>query len=628
MLDVLTDPQPKDFAYSRLLSYVKMQMPKYMIGRHHALIAKYLQDLEAGVITRLAIFMPPRHGKTLLASEYFSAWYLGRNPSHEVLFGSFSQDRADDVGKSVRNIMLSDTHEVVFPDSVLKTDEKASRKFRTKKNGVFYATGWGGPATGRGANCFDRKTIVETNQGPLSIEKIHNMKHKPLALSLNQFGDLCFSGIVSSMETKEKRVYEIQTRDGKKLHATADHRVYSRYKGYIEFKDIEVGDELLCCPSKNQKLSITTDVVSMAPRLYKESDTVYDIQVKKTHNFFANGVLVHNCLILDDLIKDRNDAQSKTNRRKREEWFSSTAYTRLMPDENVSNGRILLIMTRWAYDDIASFLLNEYASEKWHILNCPAIAEEDDVLGREPGDALWPEFRPLEVLESIKESTPSDDWNSLFQQRPLPKEGGLLKTSWFARYDRHELRRIEDMLKNGQNLPENLNWFKKIVISVDSAYKPNQINDPSAYTVWGYNKNRQYLLEASAKRLEFPQLKKWIIDLNDRYLEWNLGQVPILIEDAASGQSLIQVLRNETNIPIIAVTPDKSKIVRAERVSDYIESGRVSAPEKAPWLTDFETELSQFPYGKHDDQVDAFTQYLRWVVKPQRRKRLGKLFFK
>jgi hypothetical protein len=61
MFDVLTDPQPKDFAYSRLLSYVKMQMPKYMIGRHHALIAKYLQDLEKGTITRLAIFMPPRH---------------------------------------------------------------------------------------------------------------------------------------------------------------------------------------------------------------------------------------------------------------------------------------------------------------------------------------------------------------------------------------------------------------------------------------------------------------------------------------------------------------------------------------------------------------------------------------
>jgi len=426
------EPKIYDFAYSRLLPYIKLQMPNYIIGQHHKLIAHYLQKLEMGEVTRLAIFMPPRHGKTLIASEFFSSWYLGRNPHHEAMVISFSQDRADDIGKAVRNRMLSDVHLNVFPDSQLRSDAKASRKFSTQKGGTFYATSWSGILTGRGSNL----------------------------------------------------------------------------------------------------------------------------------------------MILDDLVKDRVDALSKVNRRKREEWFTSTAYSRLMPDEHVDNGRILLIMTRWAYDDIAAFLLKELAHEGWYVLNCPAIAEEKDVIGRKPGQALWPEFRPLSVLESIKKSVPAEDWSALFQQRPLPKEGGMLKSTWFRRYDMHEFHRMEDLMKGNKKLPDNLQWFKKIVFSFDTAYKESQLNDPSAVTVWGFNKNTHYLLEALAKRLEFPDLKRWVISLYEKYSAWNLGPIPILIEDAASGQSLIQDLRRETNYPIIAIKPEKSKIVRAEHVSDYVESGR------------------------------------------------------
>jgi predicted phage terminase large subunit-like protein len=422
----------------------------------------------------------------LLASEFFSAWYLGRNPSHEIIFTTFSQDRADDVGKAVRNRMVHDVHGSVFPGATLKSDAKASRKFFTEKGGVFYATGWGGIITGRGASC----------------------------------------------------------------------------------------------------------------------------------------------LILDDLVKDRADALSKINRRKREEWFTSTAYSRLMPDEHVDNGRILLIMTRWAYDDIAAFLLKDLAHEGWHVLNCPAIAEEEDILGREVGEALWPNFRPLHVLENIKKSVSPEDWNALYQQKPLPVEGGLIKTNWFRRYDIHEMHQIEDLLKSNQTLPEKYRWFNKIVLSLDTAYKPNQINDPTGYTIWGYNKNSHYLLEAGAQRLEYPDLKRFIDSLYKKYTKWGLGPIPILIEDAASGQSLIQDLRKSTNYPVISLYPDKSKILRAEHVSDYVEAGRVFVPEKASWLTDFETELAQFPYGRHDDIVDSFTQYLKWVQGPTRRPSKKKIIFK
>jgi hypothetical protein len=707
------EPSIKDLAYSRLLPYVKLHMPKYMIGLHHRVIAYYLQKLEKGEITRLAIFMPPRHGKTMLASEFFSAWYLGRNPSHEIIFTTFSQDRADDVGKAVRNRMVNEVHEQVFPGSTLKTDAKASRKFFTEKNGVFYATGWGGIITGRGANCQPAGTMIETEIGKIPIEILHDMEAPPRVLSIDKDGQPCFQRIICSKKTYGKDVYESETIDGKRICGTADHLYYSDSRGFTRLSDIRVGETLvsgkfisetsrsteifdpslcplpkafyqdkcrceeehskwpygclllcdllegrscnkeqskvcqlwgspwknknrrsfwrdllqklfkvhnafstttqnkmrrvwslvlaskqtqtillkvLCrvCPLKKDEgesklalqrwielyetflrnetidsrtrqfsmcclrnggeedndcgpeikikhvhpshkhgsgkqqghkscfplyslplhsAQIKRDFVSMAPRLYKRHVEVYDLQIEETHSFFANEILVHNCLILDDLLKDRADAMSKINRRKREEWFTSTAYSRLMPDENVENGRILLIMTRWAYDDIASFLLKDLAHEGWHVLNCPAISEEDDILGREIGEALWPDFRPLHVLENIKKSVSPEDWNALYQQRPLPVEGGMIKTNWFRRYDMHEMHQIEDLLKAGQTLPERLRWFQKIVISLDTAYKPNQINDPTGFTVWGYNKNTHYLLEAGARRLEYPDLK-------------------------------------------------------------------------------------------------------------------------
>ena len=111
-------------------------------------------------------------------------------------------------------------------------------------------------------------------------------------------------------------------------------------------------------------------------------------------------------------------------------------------------------------------------------------------------------------------------------------------------------------------------------------------------------------------------------------MNWNIGPVPILIEDKASGQSLIQVLKQETNIPIIAITPVNSKLVRMEHVTDYIESGRVMMPERAQWLTNYEIELAQFPYGIHDDQADSTSQYLSWIYKPRKRRRRSKMILK
>ena len=469
-------PSVYDMAFSRLLPYVRMNFPEYKIGKHHKVIAKALEKAERGEIRRLAIFMPPRSGKTMLASEYFASWYLGRNPDKKVIFTSYSQDRADDVGRTVRNHLLHPIHKEIFPNCTIDPNSKASRKFNTLQKGDFFAVGVGGAITGRGANV----------------------------------------------------------------------------------------------------------------------------------------------LILDDLIKDRADSQSALNNRKREEWFTSTAYTRLMPGKNV----IILIMTRWSYDDIATFLLEEKKHENWTILNLPAVAIEDnDIIGRQMGEALWEEAYPLHVLNQIKEAVGTQDWNALYQQQPIPEEGGMVKLDWFKRYNTNNLETIKKLnrinLGAKKKFSNELPVFNNIVISLDTAFKQSSLNDPSAFTVWGTSKTDFILLEAINERLDFPDLKKKTIDIHKKYSAWNLGSPRVLIEDAASGQSLIQELRRFTNIPVIPIKPDKSKEVRMSEVTSIIESGRVWFPKRASWLVQLETQLAQFPLGKHDDLCDSISQFLRWSGKPK-----------
>lgn len=160
----------EDFAHSRLIAYAAYQWPGYRDARHHRLIARHLEAVERGDITRLMITMPPRHGKSMLASEFFPSWYLGRNPSHYVATAAYSQELADDFGRKVKNLIDSDEFAAIFPGVGLADDSRAAKRFHIKseqpgtwtkdggfeyattQRGAYYAVGVGGPLTGRGAH--------------------------------------------------------------------------------------------------------------------------------------------------------------------------------------------------------------------------------------------------------------------------------------------------------------------------------------------------------------------------------------------------------------------------------------------------------------------------------------------
>jgi predicted phage terminase large subunit-like protein len=288
-------------------------------------------------------------------------------------------------------------------------------------------------------------------------------------------------------------------------------------------------------------------------------------------------------LLLDDLLKDSEEARSDAIRRSMHDWFQHVAYTRLAP-----GGALVLIQTRWHADDLAGRLLREHASENWQVINMPALAESDDDL-RKAGEALWPERFSLETLKMIRTAVGSSAWASLYQQQPSAAEGQVFKREWW-RFFREQPA------------------CKRIVQSWDTAFKTGAENDYSVCTTWGVADNGYYLLWLWRDRVEFPELKKRMGLLAQ---QWRPQQ--ILVEDQASGQSLIQELRFSTCLPIIPIKADRDKMARAQSVTPLIEAGRVFLPESAPWLNDYLDEMAGFPAAVHDDAVDSTTQALNYV---------------
>ena len=139
-------------ARENLLEYVTHTTPSYEIERFHRAVANALMLVEKGEIRRLMITAPPRHGKTQLVSKRFPLWYLGRNPTRQVIHTGYGGTIADDAGREIRNLTYNDSHRDVFPELVLSTDSKAVNKWHTKQGGVYIAAGVGGPITGRGFN--------------------------------------------------------------------------------------------------------------------------------------------------------------------------------------------------------------------------------------------------------------------------------------------------------------------------------------------------------------------------------------------------------------------------------------------------------------------------------------------
>jgi len=242
------------------------------------------------------------------------------------------------------------------------------------------------------------------------------------------------------------------------------------------------------------------------------------------------------------------------------------------------------------------------AQEAWEVICYPAIAEEDEThlietaletrrVTRSRGQALHAEREPLDMLEQIRRTIGEYNFAGQYQQAPTPQGGGMVKAAWFKSYAANE-RPAE---------------FDRIVQSWDTANKASELSDFSVCTSWGIQGKDLYLLHVLRRRMEYPELKRIVRDQRDAF-----AAEVVLIEDKASGTQLIQELVAEGLHAVTRYQPQADKIMRMHAQTAMIENGFVHLPKEAAWLAEYLHELTAFPKGKHDDQVDSTAQMLDW----------------
>lgn len=447
-------------ARDNLIKYTKFTMPDpaapndltrsmYEPAKFHHAIGSHLEELDRGEFTQLILTMPPRAGKSELATKRFVAWFLGRHPTENVAVATYSDTMAEDYGSDIRHILNSSQHKQVFPEFRLRKGGQAKSNIQTEQGGRAVFVGVGGALTGRGAG-------------------------------------------------------------------------------------------LLVC---------------------------------------------------DDLIKGAEEARSQTMRNQTWEWFTKVAMTRRM-----SRKLVIIIMTRWHSDDVVGRLTdpenphyNAIEAAKWKIIKIPAIAEEDDVLGRKPGEPLWPERYDLEFLHSQQRLDPLG-FSALYQQSPTVADGILFRRETIQYY-------------TPEQLPNDL----RIYCASDHAVGTNQRNDPSCFIKVGVDKqNNIYVLDTIWQRMPTDVAVERMLTMA------NGDQKPLLwwAERGHISKSIgpflnKRMLETGTYINLVEVTPAVDKEQRAQSIAARVAMGKVYFPKVSWWTEKAVNEMLSFPNGLNDDFVDA-----------------------
>ena len=289
-------------------------------------------------------------------------------------------------------------------------------------------------------------------------------------------------------------------------------------------------------------------------------------------------------------------ALSDVEREKSNTWVDQNLLTRF---NNEMVGCFVGVQQRLHVDDTTGHLLSKGGYEHLYI---PLEAEKKEIWDfgnvkhtREQGEILHPERMGKKEIAQKKVDLGSYGYAGQYRQRPAPKEGGMIELKWFKRY---------------KTAPAK---FIRIVHSWDTASKEKEINDNSALIKWGETEDGYYILDVFKDRIRYPILKKKALGYADRD-----NPDAILIEDKSSGMALIQDIKADTKLPIIPIEPCGDKVTRLDTCSPIVEAGNVYLPESATWLVDLENDLCNFPNIPKKDVVDAFSQFLNWIKKPEK----------
>ena len=310
--------------------------------------------------------------------------------------------------------------------------------------------------------------------------------------------------------------------------------------------------------------------------------------------------------LLDDVMSEE-DSFSESGRRYIKEWYPSGLRTRLMP-----NGSIIIINTRYHFDDLCGWLLKQetdLTENKWEVISIPAWLDSTaaELLGLPEGHSYFPEWKPDEVLrvdeQEIRASNGSRYWDALYMQNPSPEDGGIIKKKWFEWWEYEDPPHCE-----------------MIIQTYDTAFSTRKTADYSVIQTWGIfhqMERNEYggesyvpcliLLGNVKDRFEYPELRRIAQVLFQKH-----RPDVCIVEKKASGQSLIQDMRR-AGLPVLEYLPDRDKVSRVYASTPIMEAGRLYIPRGKEWANDLFDEALAFPNGAHDDQVDCMTMAIQYM---------------
>lgn len=454
----------RELSRRKLIEFIQEFHPRYKAGWVHHDICKRLEqfakDVEACKSPRLMILMPPRHGKSQIASKLFPAWHLGHYPHHEIIACSYNISLALEFSREVRGVVRSDRYGLLFPQANIDPDFQGAEAWKLlSKTGVgaggYIAAGIGGPINGKGAHI----------------------------------------------------------------------------------------------------------------------------------------------LIIDDPIKNAEEADSIEHRNKIDDWYKSTAYTRLAP-----GGGVLIIQTWWHDDDLAGRRMAEMKADmdkdQFEIIKYPAIAEEDEEF-RMKGEPLHAERYDLPALEKIKGTLGGNTgrfWAALYQQNPIPADGAFFTKEMFVQRNEqvdHSYMHVYQAWDFAIGEKRYNDWTVGVTLAVDY-------------------EDRIHVLEMRRFRTKHSeQIADSIIDM---YTKWRNVRL-VGVEDGQIWRGfkplLVKKLTEKSQYPTFvehkALT---DKQVRAQPLQGRMQARKVTFPREPAWVVDLMREFLRFPAGMHDDVVDA----MAWAI--------------
>lgn len=692
-----------------LLAFTKFTFSQYEIAPHHTRIAEALEAVERGETDRLIITIPPRHGKSELASVRFPPWYLGRNPTNRIISATYSADLSKDFGKKARNVVSSDEFEDVFGISISKSSASKNEWDLENEIGGYYGTGVGGAATGKGAHVLliddpiknraeaNSETVRQsiwdwyTSTAYTRLEKngaiviimcmtgdtpvlMSDGRETPLRdikigdeIATYDKGKLSISTVRNHINNGADFVYKIKTTSGKIVKANERHPFLVDDNGelkWIRLRNLNTTHKIVTLrengESGKEKRVLKMDAISQQKQkgIATHTTTKRNGRMGIDHHQLMQNQEEMQGLNTDTELHHQNMMQCMKSKMEDVQFVSkhhlemsehigeinyvSTIATKQeqsghyyvttvtlqsdMQNQNkqhyqlqnisdfttdqivsiefngvedvfdiqvdrtenfIANG-LVSHNTRWHDDDLVGRLLEEQRkggeyAENWTVVHMPALDEDNN--------ALWENKYNSNALLRIKKNIGSFDFEALYQGRPTPLGGGIIKTEWWRYYS------------------EAPPYYDLVIQTLDTAQKTKELNDYSVIATWVRHENKIYLINITRGKWEMPDLERMAISEYNKF-----RPSKVLIEDKSSGTALIQSLRRNQSIPITAVQVSTDKVTRVQEVVGFIESGYCHLPHFSDFLSDFLTEHAAFPNAKHDDQVDTTTMAIKELM--------------